>query len=557
MLDREGRGLALATVLFVVLTFLMALPFSAAPGTRVVADAPDTHLYIWTLAWDTHAFLRQPLLIFDANIYHPYANTLAYSENLIGSALFAAPIIWLTGDLVLAMNLVALLTCVLCGTGGYLLARRLHLSHGAAVLCGVVFAFAPPRFYRMGQLHMTAVQWLPFALAFLHSYLERQRRRDLLWAVACFTLQVLSSGHGAAFLAIAIVLMLVWHAARGGTVALGTWVKDFGVAGAYLLAPSIWVMLPYRLAQQEAGLTREYPTEAMPGWASFVASPSRAHMWLQDVFLGRVVNDEAIAYLFPGVLVLALAGLSLITWRPAGGPPRRERLRDDPTWFYAGLALLGTLMFLDWPLALWRQVYWLPGFNFIRVPSRFMILVVLCLGVLAAIGFDGLTRRWTRSLRAAAAIMLSALLLAEYSGYPFSSVPYRLEIPEIDRWLDTQPKPFVVAEVPVPSEGDLGALERQQTMAMLHATAHWQKTVHGYSGIRRPLHQRLYRDLNRFPDDASLTSLRAVGVTHVVVHTDHYPPGVWPAVERRLAATPDLRLQHAVGAGRVYTIVPR
>ena len=80
----------------------MALPFSAHPASQVVADLPDTHLYIWTLAWNTHAFLHQPLNIFDANIYYPYANTLAYSENLIGSAFFAAPVIWLTGNMVLA-----------------------------------------------------------------------------------------------------------------------------------------------------------------------------------------------------------------------------------------------------------------------------------------------------------------------------------------------------------------------------------------------------------------------------------------------------------------------
>ena len=116
------------TAAYAVLTFLMALPFSLSPGSQVVADVPDTHLYIWTLAWDAHAFLHQPLRIFDANIYYPFANTLAYSENLIGSAFFAAPIIWLTGNLVLAMNLTALITCVLCGTGAYLLARRLHVS---------------------------------------------------------------------------------------------------------------------------------------------------------------------------------------------------------------------------------------------------------------------------------------------------------------------------------------------------------------------------------------------------------------------------------------------
>ena len=158
--------------------------FAVAGQPASSATCPTRTCIIWTLAWDAHAFLHQPLHIFDANIYYPYANTLAYSENLIGSAFFAAPIIWLTGNIVLAMNLTALLTCVLCGT------RRLSCWRAGctsawrgAFICGLIFAFAPPRFVRMGQLHMTAVQWIPFSLAFLHTYFERGRRRDLLLAI--------------------------------------------------------------------------------------------------------------------------------------------------------------------------------------------------------------------------------------------------------------------------------------------------------------------------------------------------------------------------------------
>ena len=82
----DRRNLFVVTAAYAALTLLMALPFSLSPGSEVVADLPDTHLYIWTLAWDAHAFLHQPLHIFDANIYYPFANTLAYSENLIGSS---------------------------------------------------------------------------------------------------------------------------------------------------------------------------------------------------------------------------------------------------------------------------------------------------------------------------------------------------------------------------------------------------------------------------------------------------------------------------------------
>src|SRR6185295_20401989 len=121
---------------------------------------------------------------------------------------------------------------------------------------------------------------------------------------------------------------------------------------------------------------------------------------------------------------------------------------------------------------------------FIRVPSRFTILSVLSLGVLAGIGFDWLTRRFRSSSQGVLAAVCAALLLVEFA-VPWTTTPRHVDIPAVDRWLDSQPKPFVVAEVPLPSYGSGGnAWERRQTEFMLHATAHWQKTVHGYSGLR-------------------------------------------------------------------------
>ena len=545
----EGRNLLIVSVAYAVLTFVMALPFSLSPGSTVVADLPDTHLYIWTLAWDTHAFLHQPLHIFDANIYYPYSNTLAYSENLIGSAFFAAPIIWLTGNMVLAMNLTALITCWLCGVGAYLLARRAHVTIAGAFICGLIFEFAPPRFFRLGQLHLTAVQWMPFALAFLHTYFESGKRRELLLAIACFSLQALSSGHGAVYVSIAGAALIAWQLAFGAPVAIKQRLRDIGAAGAYLLAPTVWVILPYRIAQQEAGLRRGYLADVLPGVESFLASPSRFHSFLTERLMGAF-DKEADAYLFPGILVLVLAAIAVTAW------PTRRRLRENYALFYLLLALGSVLMYASWPLEVWRYVYWLPGFNFIRVPSRFVLLLMLALAVLAGMGFDRLAAGMPRSLKTVAAAVIATLLLGEYASFPFGSVPYRVDIPPIDRWLDTQPKPFVVAEVPVPSPGNLGALERQQTTSMLHATAHWQKTIHGYSGIRRAFHEQLYLELTAFPDEKSLSSLRSVGVNYIVVHTDAYR-GNWPEISDRIARTAALKLEHVEGAGRVYSLVSK
>jgi hypothetical protein len=180
---------------------------------------------------------------------------------------------------------------------------------------------------------------------------------------------------------------------------------------------------------------------------------------------------------------------------------------------------------------------------------------MLALAVLAGAGVDRIAVRLSNSTAAAAAGVTAALLLAEYSAYPFQGVPFEVNPPAIDRWLDTRPKPFAIAEVPAPGPGNLGELERHQTRSMLHSSAHWQKTIHGYSSLRRPLHDRLYKELPGFPDATSIASLQEVGVTYIVVHTENYGDR-WPAVEAEIAKTKALKLEHVEGSGRVYSLLP-
>src|SRR5918993_2373599 len=195
---REGWT---AAGVFALLTIVFTYPLSVRPASVMLDDQPDFHLFLWTLGWTAHALASNPLGLLDANIFHPLKLTFAFSENLLGSGLIVAPIIWLTGNPVLAANMVSLTSVLLCGLGAFVLARRLGLTVAAAYICGIVFAFSPPRFFRLGQLHLTAVQWMPFAMAYLHTYLEEARPRALKIAVAFFTLQALASGHGAVYLA--------------------------------------------------------------------------------------------------------------------------------------------------------------------------------------------------------------------------------------------------------------------------------------------------------------------------------------------------------------------
>jgi hypothetical protein len=294
---RSGyRDSLLVAALFVALTLVLAYPVSHPASTALPGDA-DTDLFMWTLAWDTHALVTNPLGIFDANIFHPKRLTLAYSENLIGSALFAAPVLWASDNPVLALNVVALLSCVLCGLA--------HTSWGGpwafpagAIVCGIVFAFSPARFFRIGQLHLTTVQWIPFSLAFLHRYLASGRPRDLRLAVAFFTLQALTSGHGAVFLALALGGLLLYHVARGEPIALGRRLRDFGA-----MVPSSWYgRSALRSVSRRSGrdwLAAHARQRGIPN-ESFLASPARLHSFLLSLFPNARINENAGA-LVPGV----------------------------------------------------------------------------------------------------------------------------------------------------------------------------------------------------------------------------------------------------------------
>ena len=619
-----------ALALYAALTLTLAYPLSVRPGSTILADDPDSHLFMWTLAWNAHALTHQPLAIFDANIFYPERRTLAYSENLLGSGLIASPVLWVTGNPVLAMNFVALLSCVLCGLGAYVLGRRLGLSTSAALLCGVIFAFSPPRFFRITQLHLTSVQWIPFALASLHAYVDGADRRHLRLAMAFVSLQAISSGHGGAFVALAVTLFMAWRVVLGGPAVLKTLVQDLGVRGALLLVPSFLILMPYRTVQNEMGLRRSLVDWA-PSPESFLASPTHLHAWL----LSRVaphVNEMASVFLFPGyiplLLVVAalvcrprsfvlrslakrdylaailsiaaflslaiatiatvhgpirlrmgsillltardarrawivfglLAGMRIILarWMPFAGPRRLRELRialassrilPDVKTYYVLLTVVCFLLAAGPPIGIWPLVYWVPGFNFIRLPSRFVIPGILGIAVLASFGFERMASYVVPRRKTLAAAIIGALMLVEFAAMPLRAVRYRVRIPAADLWLDSQPKPFVVAEVPVfPSE-------RYQTMYMLHSMAHWQKTVHGYSGMRPRLHDELYAAMRSFPDDLSLRSLAQLGVTYVMVHTDLYPPGQWDEVEARIKTfDSELVLQHVAGAARVYLL---
>ena len=114
----------LVLVGFVLLALAFTYPQWLRLGTELVAPSEDPQLNRWILAWDAHALLTQPARLFDANIFYPYPYSLAYSENLLGSALLGLPLQLLLNNPTATYGILNLFSFALCGFGAYLLGRR-------------------------------------------------------------------------------------------------------------------------------------------------------------------------------------------------------------------------------------------------------------------------------------------------------------------------------------------------------------------------------------------------------------------------------------------------
>src|SRR3972149_11891416 len=85
--------------------------------TTALSSSPDSLINAWALGWSFHILPRDPLSLFDANIFFPRPDTLAYSEHLFGIILLVWPVFAVTGSLPLAYNVAVLSSFVLSGIG--------------------------------------------------------------------------------------------------------------------------------------------------------------------------------------------------------------------------------------------------------------------------------------------------------------------------------------------------------------------------------------------------------------------------------------------------------
>ena len=311
-----------------------------------------------------------------------------------------APLHWLGVSPLLVYNLTLLAAFVASGMAAYALVRHLTGSTAAALLGGLVFAFAPYRMEHFDHLELQFAFWIPLAVLAWHRAVERDGLADHLKVGALTAGQILSSIYYGIFLVTWLgVITVLWHVRAPRRAA-----RAVAMSLALPLAVLAIYSVPYQESLRAVG---ERPRADVAGYSArpldFLSAP--ANNWLYGRTSRWGANER---HLFPGVVALALAVVGL--WGTT-----------DPRLRIHGLGLgFALVLALGFNAGLYTLLYdWVLPFRGLRVPARAGILVLLGIAVLAGAGLARiLGRARSRAVTSLVATLAIAASVAEYRTSP-------------------------------------------------------------------------------------------------------------------------------------------
>jgi hypothetical protein len=527
-MDLRNRRLP-ELALFVAAAIVHTWPLASAPGTWGRVDNADTALNAWAIAWVGMALVHDPLQLFNANIFHPEPRTLAFSEVMLPQAVLGAPLTWAGWDPVLVYNLLVMAGFALSGWAMAWVVSRWTGDRAAGIVAGLAYAFNAHTLVRFGHLQALHVQYLPLALVALDLLLKTPSARWALLLAAACVLQALTSNY--------LLVMTVIAMAAAVAVRPETWrpaqlraIAVTGVVAAAALAPFLY---PYWLAHTQQGLVRTFDDVVMYSatWRDWLATGGTLHyrLWSQRWF-------GAPSALFPGVAITLLALGAVATGRAWRDPRARMALAIG----VAGLALS-----FGANLPGYQQLFdALPILKGIRVVSRFGWLTLFALPMLAGFALAALRARASQAAGAALVVTAGLLVTVEALRAPMGFTVYE-GIPRIyDRVAAMDD--VVLAELPFPPREAI----QDNGPSVLYSAWHLKPLLNGYSGFT-PASYALHAEVMRlFPSSDAVRSLRAIGVTHVLVHKRRVPA----ELVSRSAASPDLTLVADAGDQVLYAL---
>lgn len=537
-MKRLGESVAamniLAVIFYLLAVFYITHPLLFNLGS-LSYGLGDELLIAWIHRWVQHSVTTDLFSLFNANIYYPYTNTLAYSETFILTGIITyIPFLFLQ-EPIATVNIALLISLITLAYSVYLLSFYLTKNFLSSLLSGTLVLFSPTVIEKLVHLQVLSIAFFPLAILFFMRYRDTGYLRYVGYVAICFILQLYTSFMPGYFILLALGIGAVVFYQEKTIQALFNR-KIFGIliiTGGIILP----IILPFYSVSKEFSYVRD-----IRDTIHFALQPEdllypNAHTKLESVLKQILIPPSDVppgevksGYL--GAIFTLLAGsISLYIFC-------RWKSIDKTSKYLFFASLTGLILSLGPFLHLGRHTihdpfpiplpyllgyYLLPGFQGFRNSSRFEMMFIILIAVVIACVVSNVLKNKHKNLRLVLYLLLFIGVIREFN-FPiqFQKVPQVHEFPKVYSYINTLPQDAVIIEMPI-FVWNMQPYVFAENYREYYSTVHFRKMVNGASGFSPPPWQKMVTELLKtFPEDSSIKQLKQLGVTHIILHKAEY-----------------------------------
>ncbi len=566
---RTNRTELFVLLFFTVMACIYWYPLPFHLRTAQLEWPPiDTAFNQWIIGWGNHALTHYPWRFFEANMFYPFAHTLAWGDHLFSLAILSLPLMPLFGVLG-TYNILLLLTTTLSAYGLYLFVYYLTKNRSVSIVAGLFWVFSSVRIIEAGHIQTLATFWIPFVFLYVEKVYREYSAKHIILFCCFFFLMMATNVYISLFslLAVATYIFCLFLLKR---LSLRLLIIIGLAAGLTSVLAVIVVYLPSILIQLKDPVIRSvydqhgiFVHELEPWGISSGSSLAR--------FLAKYniipYHGEKLRLIDPMLFISLLIG-AVVHWR--------ERRQDVRPFIFLLIAILAIIAALGVSIRGYERVLveknwlfnllyeYLPGYKALRFPIRWYFIAGFCLAIFGALGLKPILTKLNRTWQAIIIGALAVWLLATQSPAPIHwHKTYELnDYPSI-QWLARQPGEFPILELPIWDSSIGRHAEIMESRRMYLSTYHWKRRVNG--AIAPYIPSQYYQNAKLLAklgeDPAAIALLRQWGVKYIV-----FTPGDFTLLERddqlgvvkaRLDAMPELQHIESFSDATIYRLVEK
>lgn len=525
----------LSLLLFFIAAIYITYPLVFHIGSLVTGFG-DELVIAWIQNWVIHALLTNPLSLFEANIYFPYHNTLAFSETFIVTSILAMPVRFLSGQPISTVNFTLISSILLLGFSIYLLCFYLTKDFLASLFTGMMVIFSPAVLDYSVHLQLLSVECVPLSILFFLHFIKTKRTLFLGIALIFFLLQFYNSLLPSFFIFFSLVTFCLFlirpYRKKVREYVTKTNILLLLITGAFMLP----IAIPYLSVSQEFHYVRDIRDTIhfalQPEDFLYPGNRTQLNTFLMNTFPTNRYSENS--EFKPGYLGVIFSLLALFTIIYCIRYFKKNTVYVNSFFI---VALIGLILSLGPALHLARHTvhipfivplpyfifyYLLPGFNGVRESGSWNMLFIIAIAVTIALVLHTLLFKRSRTITYLVYLFLFIGIIIELSPLKLYPIMQKDNFPKVYSWLATTNPNTNIIELPI-YNWNMQPFTEHEMFREYFGTVDFRRTANGYTGFSPPPWQTFLITMDStFPSKKAVTELKTLGITDVIIHTDEY-----------------------------------